>query len=182
MPSLITLEKLTGSPRGNEEGELTRKIRLQPFSVILLDEFEKAHYSIFDVLLQVLGEGRLTDAGGRTADFRSSIIIMTSNLGASPREQRKPGLRLDDTKKAMESHFTEQVEQFFRPEFVNRLDRIVVFDMLDREAMRSIATREVEKLLSREGIIRRSVVVDIHDDVMELILEKGFSPVYGARR
>lgn len=174
-------EKLTGSPRGNEEGELTRKIRLQPFSVILLDEFEKAHYSIFDVLLQVLGEGRLTDAGGRTADFRSSIIIMTSNLGASPREQRKPGLRLDDTKKAMESHFTEQVEQFFRPEFVNRLDRIVVFDMLDREAMRSIATREVEKLLSREGIIRRSVVVDIHDDVMELILEKGFSPVYGAR-
>ncbi len=174
-------EKLIGSPHGNQEGELTCKIRLQPFSVILLDEFEKAHNSIFDVFLQVLGEGRLTDAGGRTADFRSSIIIMTSNLGASPREQRKPGLRLDDTRKAMESHFTEQVEQFFRPEFVNRLDKVVVFDSLDRVAMRSIAAREVEKLLLREGITRRNIIVDIQDDVMELMLEKGFSPVYGAR-
>jgi ATP-dependent Clp protease ATP-binding subunit ClpC len=174
-------EKLIGSPHGSSEGELTRRIRLQPFSVILLDEFEKAHYSIFDVFLQVLGEGRLTDGGGRTADFRSSIIIMTSNLGASPKEQRKPGLRLDSTQKALESHFTDQVEQFFRPEFVNRLDRVVVFDSLNNDAMRSIAAREVEKLLTREGVTRRNILVDIHDDVMEMILEKGFSPLYGAR-
>ena len=123
--------------------------------MVLLDEFEKAHPSIFDVLLQVLGEGRVTDAGGRTADFRSAIVIMTSNLGAAPREQRKPGLRRAETeagaREALATHFREKVEGFFRPEFVNRLDRIVVFQSLGQEAMRGIARRELDRLLQREG-------------------------------
>lgn len=177
----MNVAKLIGSPLGGEAGELTEHIRLQPFSVVLLDEFEKAHPAIFDVMLQVLGEGRLTDAGGRTADFRSSIIIMTSNLGSSPRDQRKPGLRIDDMKRSLDEHFREQVESFFRPEFVNRIDRVVVFSSLDSDAMSRIARRELGRLLEREGITRRNLLVEIDDDSVELLLKSGFSPAYGAR-
>lgn len=176
-----TVPKLIGSALGDQEGELTRRIRLQPFSVLLLDEFEKADPSVFDVLLQVLGEGRLTDAAGRTSDFRSAIILMTSNLGASPREQRKPGLRLEEGTSVQERHFTGQVERFFRPEFVNRLDKVVVFRPLDRDAMRGITARELAKLLEREGVTRRNLLIEIEDEMMDLLLETGFSPIYGAR-
>lgn len=176
-----SVAKLIGSVHASDEGELTKRIRLQPFSVVLLDEFEKAHPSIFDVLLQVLGEGRLTDASGRTADFRSAIFLMTSNLGATAREQRRVGLRADDTGRAQDAHFREQVEGFFRPEFVNRIDKIVVFRALDRDAMRQIASRELAHLLHREGITRRNLLVEIDDEVMDLLLETGFSPAYGAR-
>ena len=177
----MNVAKLIGSALGDEEGELTKRIRQQPFSVVLLDEFEKAHSSIFDVMLQVLGEGRLPDAAGRTADFRSAIIIMTSNLGASPREQRRTGLRVEGTHLAAEAHFLTQVEGFFRPEFVNRIDRIVVFRALDREAMQRIAAREMNHLLAREGITRRNLLVEMDGAVIDLLLETGFSPVYGAR-
>lgn len=179
--SPVDVARLIGSPMGTEAGELTKQIRLQPFSVVLLDEFEKAHPSIFDVMLQVLGEGRLTDAGGRTADFRSSIIIMTSNLGASSRDQRKPGFRIGDSDRSHYEHFREQVEEFFRPEFVNRLDKIVVFNSLDLEAMGSITMREIGRLLERDGITRRSILVEIDGDTVNLLLQSGFSPVYGAR-
>ena len=177
----FTVGKLIGAAHGDDEGELTKRIRLQPFSVVLLDEFEKAHPSIFDVMLQVLGEGRLTDAAGRTADFRNAIILMTSNLGASPREQRKPGLRADETHRSRDAHFREQVENFFRPEFVNRIDRVVVFQALERDAMRQIAARELAQLLERDGITRRNLLVEIAEPVMDLLLETGFSPLYGAR-
>ncbi|MDQ7826071.1 MAG: AAA family ATPase [Candidatus Eremiobacteraeota bacterium] len=177
----FNVAKLIGSPHGDEEGELIRRIRLQPFSVVLLDEFEKAHGSIFDCMLQVLGEGRLTDAKGRTADFRSAIIIMTSNLGATAKEQRKPGLRRDSSMHSVEEHFRDQVEHFFRPEFVNRLDGIVVFHPLGRAAMEEVASRELAKLLEREGITRRSLLVEVDPSMMELLIEKGFSPHYGAR-
>jgi ATP-dependent Clp protease ATP-binding subunit ClpA/protein subunit release factor B len=177
----FNVAKLIGSPQGDDEGDLTKRIRLQPFSVVLLDEFEKAHPSIPDVMLQVLGEGRLTDAGGRTADFRSAIILMTSNLGASAREQRHPGLRVDEAVTHLDSHFREQVERFFRPEFVNRIDRIVVFRPLDRDAMRRIAAREVGHLLEREGVSRRNLLVEFDEEVLDLLLQTGFSPVYGAR-
>jgi ATP-dependent Clp protease ATP-binding subunit ClpC len=177
---LLNVARLIGSAHGDQQGELTKRICLQPFSVVLLDEFEKAHPSIFDVMLQVLGEGRLTDAGGRTADFRSAIVLMTSNLGASPREQKRLGLRAD-VPRAAGTHFRKQVEDFFRPEFVNRLDQIVVFNPLDREAMRRIALREIGMLLQREGITRRGLLLEIDDAVVGLLLETGFSPVYGAR-
>ncbi len=173
--------RLIGSPDGRAEGELTARIRTQPFSVVLLDEFEKAHASVFDVMLQVLGEGRLTDAGGRTADFRSAIIVMTSNLGASARERSKPGLRAGSVDKAQEAHYRKAVEGFFRPEFVNRFDHVVVFRSLDREAMRAIAQIEVERLLSREGVTRRGIAVTVEEPVYELLLQAGFSPQYGAR-
>ncbi len=176
-----TVARLIGSSHGQDEGELTKRIRLQPFSVVLLDEFEKAHPSVFDVMLQVLGEGRLTDGAGRTADFRSAIVLMTSNLGASPREQRTVGIRKDESGAGGESHFRTQVEKFFRPEFVNRIDRIVTFRPLDRDAMQAIARRELGKLLEREGITRRHLLVKFDDDVIDLLLETGFSPHYGAR-
>jgi ATP-dependent Clp protease ATP-binding subunit ClpA/protein subunit release factor B len=177
----LNVARLIGAARGREEGELTKQIRLQPFSVVLLDEFEKAHPSIFDVMLQVLGEGRVTDACGRTADFRSAIVLMTSNLGASAREQRRPSLRRDENRRAIDDHYRKQVEGFFRPEFVNRLDQIVVFRPLDREAMRQIASRELTHLLDREGITRRNLLVEVDDAVIDLLLETGFSPTYGAR-
>ena len=177
----FNVARLIGSAQGDNEGELTKRIRLEPFSVVLLDEFEKAHASIFDVMLQVLGEGRLTDAGGRTADFRSAIVLMTSNLGASPREQRKPGIRKSDTPEAVDTHFLSTMERFFRPEFINRIDKVVVFRPLEREAMRLIAARELDNLLAREGIARRRLLVEIDDAVIDLLLETGFSPLYGAR-
>ena len=176
-----TVATLIGGSQAGAEGELTKRIRLQPFSVVLLDEFEKADPAIYDLMLQVLGEGRLTDAAGHTADFRSAIVIMTSNLGATARDQRQPGIRLAPKEAASDRHYVDQVERYFRPEFVNRLDRIVAFRPLSEEAMRRIAARELEKLLRREGIQRRSLLVEIDDSVVELLLSTGFSPVYGAR-
>lgn len=176
-----TVATLIGGGAGGAEGELTKRIRLQPFSVVLLDEFEKADPAIYDLMLQVLGEGRLTDAAGHTADFRSAIVIMTSNLGATARDQRQPGIRLGGEQASSARHYVDQVERYFRPEFVNRLDRIVAFRPLSEEAMRRIAARELEKLLHREGIRRRNLLLEIDDSVVELLLETGFSPVYGAR-
>ncbi|NLI01350.1 MAG: AAA domain-containing protein [Chthonomonadales bacterium] len=177
----FTVGKLIGSADGRAEGELTARIRSQPFSLVLLDEFEKADRSIFDIMLQVLGEGRLTDAAGRTADFRSAIVVMTSNLGASSREQRKLGLRPAEGLTAIEGYYRHVVESNFRPEFVNRLDKIVVFRHLDRDAMLRIAEAEVRKLLEREGIARRGITLTLDEDVFELLLDTGFNVEYGAR-
>lgn len=181
------LPRLIGSAwREESDGELTRKVREQPFSVILLDELEKAHPEVFDALLAVLGEGRLTDAGGRTADFRNSIIVMTSNLGASRRETQVMGFGEDtppeeQTATRMRSHFVKEAEAFFRPEFFNRIDRIVAFHHLTAEAMRRITRRELGKLLMREGIVRRNLLVEIDDAVIERLVAEGFHPLYGAR-
>ena len=177
----LSAAKLIGSAHGRDDGEMTRRIRAQPFSVVLLDEFEKANPDIYDVMLQVFGEGRLTDSAGRTCDFRSSIVIMTSNLGASASEQRTVGLRRTGEAQSLDQHFRQQVEAHFRPEFVNRIDRVVAFRPLDEAGMRQIARREIAKLLEREGIRRRSLLVEIEEDVIDLLLETGFSSRYGAR-
>ncbi|MBN1966001.1 MAG: AAA family ATPase [Anaerolineae bacterium] len=169
----------------NSEGELTTKVREQPFCVLLLDEFEKADPRIYDMMLQVFGEGRLTDAAGRTTYFHNAIIIMTSNLGAEQRALRSPGFvqEIDDGAdfEAMGQHYRERIVEYFRPEFVNRIDRIVIFGKLNRQALRQIASRELGEILLRDGITRRNVVVEIDESVIELVLEKGYSPVYGAR-
>ncbi|HSH82584.1 MAG TPA: AAA family ATPase, partial [Herpetosiphonaceae bacterium] len=181
------LPKLVGSAWQREnEGELTRRVREQPFCVVLLDELEKAHADVYDALLQVLGEGRLTDASGRTADFRNTIIIMTSNLGASRRETHALGFGAtmpeEATDERLRAHFRKEAESFFRPEFFNRIDRILVFRPLTLEAMRRITRRELGKLLMREGITRRNLVVEPFDEaVIETLLERGFHPHYGAR-
>lgn len=186
-PDAVT--RLIGNAWRDEknEGELTRRVREQPFSVVLFDELEKAHHDVFDVLLGVLGEGRLTNAGGRSTDFRNTIIIMASNLGASRREMQSIGFNSQDTNgdgdsnARLRAHFIKEAEHFFRPEFFNRIDRIVVFRPLGYNAMRLITRRELGKLLMREGIVRRNLLVEIDDAVIETLLNSGFHPLYGAR-
>ncbi|NJL92795.1 MAG: AAA domain-containing protein [Anaerolineae bacterium] len=178
--------KLIGS--FGKDGELTRRVREQPFCVVLLDEFEKADPRIYDVFLQVFGEGRLTDASGKTTSFQNAIIIMTSNLGASARafssfgfargDGAQPSAEVDE---ALMQHYRQQVEDYFRPEFVNRLDDIVVFGQLDPVALRTIATRELREVLNRDGISRRNLLVEIEEPVIDLVLQTGYSPQFGAR-
>lgn len=185
--SADALPRLIGSAwRSDDEGELTRRVREQPFCVVLLDELEKAHPDVFDALLGVLGEGRLTDAGGRSTDFRNAIIIMTSNLGAARRDLQSVGFANPGTADAVHSarlteHFVKAAEAFFRPEFFNRIDRIVAFRPLSPEAVRQITRRELGKLLMREGIVRRNLLVEVDEAVIGRLAEQGFHPHYGAR-
>jgi protein subunit release factor A len=183
------LARLIGSAwGGHSEGELTRRVREHPFCVVLLDEFEKAHPAVFDALLGVMGEGRLTGADGSTTDFRNAIVVMTSNLGASRGEMQPVGFGASkanaDTEEGdgqLEAHFLKEAERFFRPEFFNRIDRIVTFRPLSMEAIRQITRRELGKLLMREGVVRRKLLVEIDDAVIEELLTQGFHPLYGAR-
>jgi ATP-dependent Clp protease ATP-binding subunit ClpC len=163
---------------GRAEGELTRKVREHPFCVLLLDEVEKADAEVFDLLLQVLGEGRLTDGTGRTVRFDHAIIIMTSNLGAG--EQRRIGMTPEHPR-AMAQHYREAAQGFFRPEFVNRLDFLVPFATLDRPAIRDIASRMLDRALAREGLTRRDLAVTYDASVLDLLMIHGFAPKYGAR-
>jgi ATP-dependent Clp protease ATP-binding subunit ClpC len=178
------IPRLIGTAWQNEdEGELTRRVREQPFCVVLLDEIEKAHADVFDVLLAMLGEGRLTDSNGRTADFRNAIVIMTSNLGAAKRQSGGIGFASGglDERERLRTHYRDQVKDFFRPEFVNRIDRVVAFDELDRDTVRKIARREIGRLLLREGIVRRQLLVEVDDAAIEKLADAGFDPQFGAR-
>jgi ATP-dependent Clp protease ATP-binding subunit ClpC len=183
--SADALPRLIGSAwRSDEEGTLTRRVREQPFCVVLLDELEKAHPDVFDALLGVLGEGRLADAGGRSADFRNAIIVMTSNLGAGRRDLQSVGFARegsDSVDTRLQDHFVKAAEAFFRPEFFNRFDRIVAFRALSPEAVRLITRRELGKLLMREGIVRRNLLVEVDEAVISRLAEQGFHPHYGAR-
>ena len=166
--------------RGNdrEEGLLTRRIRVEPFSVLLLDEIEKADPAVFDLLLQVLGEGRLTDARGQTAYFHNAIIIMTSNLGAA---HRRETVGFDPSNDDDDRYYAAQVERTFRPELVNRLDRIIVFRSLSQQEIRSVTRLAVAKLEQRRGITDRGVALQITERALDRIVTEGFSPAYGAR-
>jgi ATP-dependent Clp protease ATP-binding subunit ClpA len=159
------------------EGLLTSAIRRQPFAVVLLDEIEKADPEVFDLLLQLLGEGRLTDALGRTADFTSAIVIMTSNLGVREAEGN-----LGFVPEADKSHaYVRAAERFFRPEFFNRLDRVIPFRRLARDEMDRIARRLVNEVLAREGFAQRKCVLNVAPDALERVIRAGFDPALGAR-
>ncbi len=175
----ISVNRLIGGIFGSE-GLLTAKVREQPFSVILFDEFEKAHPLFFDILLQVLGEGRLTDASGKLADFRNCVIIMTSNLGAESFQKGSMGFQTEDLTNAAK-HFTNAVKDFLRPEFFNRIDRIIPFTALLPEIIKQITIRELTKLLDRDGIKFRNVNLSYDEKVTNYLAEKGYSPRYGAR-
>jgi ATP-dependent Clp protease ATP-binding subunit ClpC len=179
----IGVRRLIGFPGSGAEGELTRRVRAQPFCVLLLDEFEKADPQIYDLLLQVLGEGHLTDASGQTTSFQNAIILLTSNLGGSAREQRSLGLPTgSQAATGRDPHFWERkVKDYFRPEFVNRLDQIVVFNPLSPETMRQIARRELGEVLLRQGLVRRNLLVEMDEQVLDLLMEQGFDSTYGAR-
>ena len=160
------------------EGLLTGAIRRRPFSVILLDEVEKAHSDLFNLLLQVMGEGRLTDALGRTADFTNSIIVMTSNLGVKEASSEL-GFNLQRLNES--SLYSLAAEKFFSPEFFNRIDRIVPFDKLNREAIEKIATSLIRDIFRREGLARRRCLLQIDGAAMSRIIDAGFHPHLGAR-
>lgn len=166
-----------------QEGLLTAQMRDQPFSVVLLDEFEKAHPAVFDLFLQVLGEARLTDGAGRVADFSNALVIMTSNLGA---QEYRAGSRLGfgggtASPTAAAEHFTAEAKKRFRPEFFNRIDHIVPFAPLSPEHLRLIVSKELESLRRRDGIRERRLRLELEPELVERILERGYDPRYGAR-
>jgi ATP-dependent Clp protease ATP-binding subunit ClpC len=166
-----------------ENGLLTDAVRQHPFSVILLDEIEKSHINVFDLCLQLFDAGRLTDGRGRTVDFRRTIVILTSNIGAAAPPPtvgfgaRKPSASVDTER----DHTFRELSRFFRPEFLNRLDRIVQFGPLSLEVAERIARREIELALQRAGIKRRSLTVDVAPSVVALLVREGYSPHFGAR-
>lgn len=173
-----SVARLIGAPPGyvgyEEGGYLTEAVRRKPYSVILLDEVEKAHPDVFNVLLQVLDDGRMTDGQGRTVDFKNTVIVMTSNLG-SQEIQAMQGEPHDKVKDAV----MQEVKQHFRPEFINRIDEIVVFNALDTKAIRAIAKIQIDKLAER--VAAQDVVLDVTDAALDEIAKVGFDPLYGAR-
>ena len=177
----FAVQRLIGGIWG-KEGLLTAKVREQPFAVILLDEFEKAHPSFFDLLLQVLGEGRLTDSLGRSADFTNAVVIMTSNLGAQTYKANALGFREAESpmEKARE-HFMKEVRAFVRPEFFNRIDRIMPFAPLGEATVLKIAHRELERITRRDGLLYRGVELNVSDEVARYLARRGYDARYGAR-
>src|SRR5207302_2526740 len=172
-------ERLIG--QGANPGLLTSTVRERPFTVLLLDEIEKAHLNVFDLCLQIFDAGRLTDAQGRTADFRRTIIVLTSNVGGRIATEAPVGFGRG-VPKAPDSQVTmRELSRSFRPEFLNRIDRIVQFRPLSAETAEKIARREVARVLERSGITRRKLVVDVDPAVLPLLLREGYSPAYGAR-
>ena len=174
-----SVARLIGAPPGyigyEEGGHLTEAVRRRPYSVLLLDEVEKAHPDVFNVLLQVLDDGRLTDGHGRTVDFRNTVIIMTSNLG-SQQIQKMAG---EENYDAMKSVVMQVVGEHFRPEFVNRVDDIVVFHPLTMEQIREIAVIQLQSLQKR--LLDRDIRLELSDAALSQLAEAGFDPVYGAR-
>ena len=165
---------------GTEQGELTGQVRRQPFSVVLLDEVEKAHASVFDLLLQVLGEARLTDANGRTTRFQNTIVIMTSNLGVETLRS-DIGFADGDTGGAWQRHFRKEAEKFFRPEFFARIDQFIPFQPLSREVIESIAERELSELTERDGLVSQNITVTFGEGLVEWLAREGYDERYGAR-
>lgn len=179
--------RLIGSPPGyvgyDEGGQLTEKIRQKPYSVILLDEVEKAHPDVFNILLQVLDDGHLTDAKGRKVDFRNTILIMTSNIGATEiREEKNVGFNVKDVTKdhgAMQKRILEELKKAFRPEFLNRIDETVVFHSLNKEEIHSIVKIMSQSIVKR--LAEQDIQVKITGAAIDVISKVGFDPEYGAR-
>ena len=159
---------------------LAERIRKQPFSVILLDEFEKAHSNVWDLFLQIFDDGRLSDANGRVVDFRHCFIILTSNLGATSHRGSGVGF-IPDESAYSEDQVLRAVGQTFRPEFINRLDKIIVFRPLSRDLMRDILRLELNRLSERRGLRQRDWAVEWESSAIEFLLDRGFSPEMGAR-
>ncbi|ETI66220.1 ATP-dependent protease ATP-binding subunit ClpC [Neobacillus vireti] len=179
--------RLVGSPPGyvgyEEGGQLTEKVRRKPYSVILLDEIEKAHPDVFNILLQVLEDGRLTDSKGRTVDFRNTVLIMTSNVGAESLKRNKyVGFNIQDGEqdyKDMKGKVMEELKKAFRPEFLNRIDEIIVFHALERKHLNEIVTLLSEQLIKR--LSEQDISIELTEAAKEKISQEGYDPEYGAR-
>ena len=171
-----TVSRLIGAPPGyvgyEEGGQLSEAVRRKPYSVVLFDEIEKAHPDVFNVLLQVLDDGRITDGQGRTVDFKNAVIIMTSNIGSQ--------YILDDSNSEQrEARVTEALRHHFRPEFLNRIDEIIIFDRLREEDLKQIVQIQIERLLKRLTALKLTLVLS--DEVKTFIASEGYDPIYGAR-
>jgi len=183
------VSRLVGSPPGyigyDEGGQLTEAVRRKPYCVLLLDEIEKAHPDVFNILLQILDDGRLTDAQGRTVDFRHAIVIMTSNIGAQEIARNTPlGFAVSDdetgiTYDEMKNRITGELKKVFRPEFLNRIDDVIVFHKLAKEEIRQIV--ELLLLRIRESMAERELQLELTDPAKDLLVEKGWDPAMGAR-
>ena len=183
-----SVSRLVGAPPGyvgyEEGGQLTEKVRRRPYSIVLLDEIEKAHSDVFNLLLQVMDEGRLTDSNGRTVDFKNTVIILTSNIGTRQLKEFGKGigfaaqLRTDDSEYSR-SVITKALNKSFAPEFINRLDEIITFDQLDVEALSKIIDIELKRLYQRMESIGYKLQID--DDVKRYVAEKGYDVQFGAR-
>lgn len=174
--------RLVGRYKG-EPGELVRRIREEPFQVVLLDEVEKADSAVFDLLLQAIGEGRLTDALGQTVDLTSTVFIMTSNLGAGKGAVSVGFDQLDEEQRRQReaNHYMRAVESFFRPEFVGRIDQVIPFRSLGKKTSRKLVERALEQAFAREGLKRRGIRVSASPEVVDYLMEVGFDERYGAR-
>lgn len=172
-----TVARLLGAPPGyvgyDEGGQLTEAVRRRPYSVVLFDEIEKAHVEVFNVLLQVLDDGRLTDGQGRTVDFRNTVIIMTSNVGS------QYILDVAGVDEEVERRVMTAMRQQFRPEFLNRVDEIVIFHSLSTDQLEGIAEIQLERL--RALLADRDITLDLTDEAKALIVQDGYDPAYGAR-
>ena len=179
--------RLVGAPPGyvgfDEGGQLTEKVRRKPYSVVLLDEIEKAHPDVFNILLQVLDDGRLTDSKGRTVDFRNTVVIMTSNVGADAlKYQKNLGFSLGDTNskyKDMKSTMLEELKKAFRPEFLNRIDEMIVFHSLEKEHLKEIVSFMASALTKR--LKEQDIELELTEAALEKIALEGYDPQYGAR-
>ena len=176
--SPASVQRLIGGVFG-EEGHLTSRVREQPFAVLLFDEFEKAHPLFFDLLLQILGEARLTDAAGRLADFSNTVIIMTSNLGAEGFMQG--GIGFGDKGADAAQHFTKALQDFVRPELLNRIDRVVPFMPLDESSVLQIVDRELSLLKQRPGLQGTGTRLEVTNAAISLIASRAYQPALGAR-
>jgi len=180
--------RLIGAPPGyvgyDEGGQLTEAVRRRPYSVVLLDEIEKAHSDVFNTLLQVMEDGRLTDAKGRTVNFRNTVIIMTSNVGATTlKKEATVGFTAGDTEKdeykRMKNKIMEEIKKAFRPEFLNRVEDIIVFHPLNQEHLKQIVTLMVNNLIKR--LAEQDVHIQVTDAAKDLIIKEGYNPTFGAR-
>ncbi len=173
------MARLIGAPPGyigyEEGGYLTEKIRRKPYSLILLDEIEKAHADVFNILLQVMDDGRLTDGHGRTVDFRNTVLVMTSNLGSEAIQ----ALTEAGDIQAIKDTVMGVVGQHFRPEFINRVDDIVVFHPLSKDDVHQIA--EIQLAILRERLKDQELGIELTDRAVKDLVEEGYDPVYGAR-
>lgn len=185
-----TVSKLIGSPPGyvgyNEGGQLTEAVRRRPYTVVLFDEIEKAHPDVFNMLLQILEDGRLTDAKGRTVDFKNTLLIMTSNIGSKVIEKGGGGLGFEFSENQAESQYNrirslvnEELKNYFRPEFLNRLDEIIVFRQLSKDEVKQIAEIMLKEVFGR--LTEQGITLEVTDRFKERLIEEGYSPAYGAR-
>ena len=185
-----TVSKLIGSPPGyvgyNEGGQLTEAVRRRPYTVVLFDEIEKAHPDIFNMLLQILEDGRLTDAKGRTVDFKNTLLILTSNIGSKVIEKGGGGLGFEFEEDAGEAQYNrikslvnEELKNYFRPEFLNRLDEIIVFRQLNKEEVKEISEILLKEVFAR--LTEQEITLEVTDKFKERLIEEGFNPAYGAR-